>query len=192
MNGHTDRYYVERCLDGHRDDFRHLVTRYQKPLVAGIRVRQARAGGAEDVAQEAFVRAYVNLAKLRKPDSFFAWLLGIAHRVLLECADRERRERDGLARAAVAPEACRRGPDPWRGDAALERALAALPDQYREVVLLRFYGDFSCVEIAERLEIPLGTVTKRLSRAYDELRQSLAALEPRQEDTCPATRPTTS
>jgi RNA polymerase sigma-70 factor, ECF subfamily len=188
MTGETDRYYVERCLNGHRDDFRHLVTRYQRPLVAGIRVRQARADGADDVAQEAFVRAYMNLAKLRKPDSFFAWLFGIACRVLLERADRERREREGLARVAADAEACRRDSEPWRGDAALDGALAALPDQYREVVLLRFYGDFSCVEIAERLEIPLGTVTKRLSRAYDELRHALAALEPRQEERCPATR----
>lgn len=178
MNGDTDRYYVERCLDGHREDFRHLVVRYQKPLVAGIRLRQARADGAEDVAQEAFVRAYFNLAKLRKPDSFFPWLFGIACRILLERAEHERRERQGLARVADA-EACRRDSGPWRGDAALERALAALSDPFRDVVLLRFYGDFSCGEIAERLRIPLGTVTKRLSRAYDELRHSLAALEPR-------------
>lgn len=188
MNGQTDRYYVQRCLDGHRDDFRHLVTRYQKPLVAAVRVRQSRADGAEDVAQEAFVRAYFNLPKLRKPDSFFAWLFGIACRVLLERAQHERRERAGLARAA-ADEACRR--DPWQGDAALERALAALPDAFRDVVLLRFYGDFSCSEIAERLGIPLGTVTKRLSRAYDELRRSLAAVEPPQGERCPAPPATT-
>jgi len=62
MTGETDRYYVERCLDGHRDDFRHLVLRYQKPLLAGIRCRQARLDVAEDVAQEALVRAFATLS----------------------------------------------------------------------------------------------------------------------------------
>jgi len=71
MTGETDRYYIERCLDGHRDDFRHLVRRHQKPLLAGIRCRQVRSDVAEDTAQEAFVRAFANLAKLKKPDSFF-------------------------------------------------------------------------------------------------------------------------
>jgi RNA polymerase sigma-70 factor, ECF subfamily len=181
MTGETDRYYVERCLDGHRDDFRHLVARYQMPLLAGIRCRQVRPGLAEDAAQEAFVRAFARLATLKKPDSFFSWLLGIAYRVLLEHADRERRERIGLARMAAEERAGGAATEPWSGDAALEAALAALSEPYREVILLRFYGDCSCHEVAEQLGIPLGTVTKRLSRAYEELRQSLTAREPRQE-----------
>jgi RNA polymerase sigma-70 factor (ECF subfamily) len=187
MTNETDRHYVERCLDGHRDDFRHLVLRYQRSLVAGIRVRRVPLAEAEDVAQEALVRAFSNLATLRKPDSFFAWLLGIAYRVLLERAGHERLERAGLARLAAearsSPPAAGARPE----DAALDTALEALPVQYREVILLRFYGECSCAEIAERLGVPLGTVTKRLSRAYDELRQRLAAPRPREGDRCPAT-----
>jgi RNA polymerase sigma-70 factor, ECF subfamily len=185
MTGETDRYYVERCLGGHGEDFRHLVLRYQKPLLAGVRCRQARRDEAEDVAQEAFVRAFTGLATLRKPDSFFSWLLGIAYRVLLERADRERRERVALARvAAEAPGAAR--VEPWSGDAALEAALAALPEPFREVVLLRYYGGCSCSEVAERLGLPIGTVTKRLSRAYDEMRHTLAVRDQEQEHPCPA------
>lgn len=181
MTSQTDRFYVERCLRGNRDDFRHLVTRYQKPLLTDVRfrLRQARRDSAEDVAQEAFVRAYANLAKLKKPDSFFAWLLGIAYRILLEHADRDRREREGLARMEANADTAFHASDSWEGDAALETALTSLPDQYREVVLLRFYGDCSCAEVAARLGIPLGTVTKRLSRAYDEIRAALAAQAPR-------------
>ncbi len=187
MTGETDRYYVERCLDGHREDFRHLVLRYQKPLLAGVRCRQARRDEAEDAAQEAFVRAFTGLATLKKPDSFFPWLLGIAYRVLLERADRERRERVALAQmAAEAPEAARA--QPWSGDAALEAALAALPEPFREVVLLRYYGGCSCSEVADRLGLPIGTVTKRLSRAYDEMRHTLAVRDQEQEHPCPASR----
>lgn len=188
MTCESDRYYVERCLDGHRDDFRYLVLRYQQPLLAGIRCRQVRPDVAEDVAQEAFVRSFASLAALRKPDSFFPWLLGIAYRILLERAGRERRERAGLARMEAETRTTGARAGPWSGDAALEAALAELPDHCREVILLRFYGDCSCHEVADRLGIPLGTVTKRLSRAYEELRKNLAAREPRQEGPCPAIR----
>lgn len=178
MTGETDRHYIARCLDGHRDDFRHLVVRYQKPLLAGIRARQVRLDVAEEAAQEAFVRAFTNLARLRKPESFFAWLLGIAYHVLQELHDRERRDRAGQARMAVEHQVSPPSPEPSQADAALEAAIADLPDAYREVILLRFYGDCSCSEVADRLNIPLGTVTKRLSRAYEELRRRLAAARP--------------
>ncbi len=66
-------------------------------------------------------------------------------------------------------------------DFALERAIGELPDAYREVVLLRYYAGRSCSQVAEDLGIPLGTVTKRLSRAYAMLRESLAVPECSQE-----------
>jgi DNA-directed RNA polymerase specialized sigma24 family protein len=52
-------------------------------------------------------------------------------------------------------------------------AIAALPEPYRQVILRRYYGDLSCAQVAEGLAVPLGTVTKRLSRAYAMLRVSL-------------------
>ena len=58
-------------------------------------------------------------------------------------------------------------------DYDLERAIAALPEPYRQVILRRYYGDLSCAQVAEGLAVPLGTVTKRLSRAYAMLRVSL-------------------
>jgi RNA polymerase sigma-70 factor (ECF subfamily) len=181
MASDSDRYVIERCLDGHRDDFRHLVERYQRPLVAGMRARRVGPEEAEEAAQEAFVRAFERLATLRKPDSFFSWLLGIGYHVLDEAADHKRRERAGLARAAAESRTASEGPADRSGDADLERALSGLAAPLREVILLRFYGDFSCGEMAERLGVPLGTVTKRLSRAYEELRTRLAAGAPRQE-----------
>jgi len=58
-------------------------------------------------------------------------------------------------------------------DVDLDEAISALPDAYRKIILLRYYGEQSCRQIAETLEIPLGTVTKTLSRAYAMLRQTL-------------------
>ena len=59
----------------------------------------------------------------------------------------------------------------------LEEAIAALPESHRQVILLRYYERLSCQEVATRLGLPLGTVTKTLSRAYALLRQELAARE---------------
>jgi RNA polymerase sigma-70 factor, ECF subfamily len=166
----SDRFYIERCLDGRPDDFRHLVRRYQSALVAGLTYRLKNRDRAEETAQEAFVRAWFNLGKLKKPGSFLSWLTGIAYRVAREFQRKDRmliRENDELSVSPTTSSA-ERPPD-----VDLDRAIAALPDAYRNIILLRYYGGQSCRQVAESLEIPLGTATKMLSRAYAMLRESL-------------------
>jgi len=168
----ADKYYVERCLDGHCDDFRYLVRRYQAVLLAHLAGELGNKDSAEETAQETLVRAYFGLDKLKKPESFFSWLLGIANRVVKE---QQREKQHYLRIANSVPE---RAPDsrPSQGY-ALERAIAELPDSYRRVILLRYYGGHSCSQVAEQLGMPLGTVTKTLSRAYATLRKSLQQQE---------------
>ncbi len=169
----TDEQCVNRCRDGHPEEFSLLVGRSQKPLFAYLARRLGDQLEAEEAAQESFVRAFFALKKLRKPEAFHSWLIGIAGRVLKEqFRGTKRRERDCEA-AGTMLEA---SPDN-RPEYPLEEALAALPDGYRQVVLLRYYEGLSCQELATRLELPLGTVTKRLSRAYALLRQQLAGRE---------------
>jgi len=166
----NDRYYVQRCLDGHPDDFRHLVRRYQPVLLAHLAGKLGSRDRAEEAAQETLVRAYFKMDTLRKPESFFAWLLGIADLVAKEQHRNEmiRRQRESVrARAEGAPE-----PE-LSQDFSLEAAVATLPEAYRTVILLRYYGGLSCAGIAAQLDMPLGTVTKTLSRAYGLLRDSL-------------------
>ena len=166
----TDQYYVGRCLDGHPDDFRHLVRRYQGVLLAHLAGRLGDKEKAEEAAQESLVRAYFNMPKLKKPESFFSWLMGIAEHVA-----KENRRKDVIRlQREIVREVADETPEPELSqDFALEAAIAELPDSYREVVLLRYYGNHSCNQIAERLTMPLGTVTKTLSRAYAMLRESL-------------------
>ena len=80
----TDGECVQRSRDGSSEDFRLLVQRYQRPLFAYLAGRLGGQLEAEEIAQESFVRAFLSLKKLRQPDSFYAWLLGIAGRVLKE------------------------------------------------------------------------------------------------------------
>ena len=170
----TDKEYVERCRDGHQEDFRLLVDRYQKPLFAYLAGRLRDGRQVEEAAQESFVRAFLSLKKLRKPESFYSWLLGIAGRVAKEqLRSLKHRQQDCEVTESIMANAADRREEAY----PLEEAIAALPETYRQVTLLRYYEGHSCQEIATRLDLPLGTVTKTLSRAYALLRQELAARE---------------
>ena len=170
----NDTFYVERCLDGHPDDFRYLVRRYQAPLLANLAGKLGDKDRTEEAAQETLVRAYFNMGKLKKPDAFFSWLLGIADLVAKEQCRKEQLQR----RRQIVRSFSREAPPPELSqDYALETAIAELPDAYRKIILLRYYGGHSCNQIAEQLNIPLGTVTKTLSRAYAMLREALQQQE---------------
>jgi len=169
----TDKEYVERCWDGHPEDFRLLVKRYQRPLYAYLANRMGDHHEAEEATQESFVRAFQSLKRLHKPESFCSWLLGIARRVTQEQFRRRQRSRWEQEAAEAILDDATEHPD----DYPLEEAIAALPETYRQVILLRYYEGLSCQEAAARLGLPLGTVTKTLSRAYALLRQDLKARE---------------
>ena len=169
----SDGEYVVSSRNGCPDHFRLLVQRYQRPLFAYLSSRLGNQLEAEEAAQESFVRAFLSLKKLRKPESFYAWLLGIAGRVLKEQFRAvERRQKD----RAVAETLLAENPSS-EPEYPLEEVIAVLPESYRQVILMRYYEGLSCQEVATRLGMPLGTVTKTLSRAYALLRQALQARE---------------
>ena len=169
----TDGEYVVSSRNGCPDHFRLLVQRYQRPLFAYLSGRLGNHLEAEEAAQESFVRAFMSLKKLRKPESFYAWLLGIAGRVLKEQFRAvERRQKDRAVAETLLAENL--GGEP---EYPLEEAIAVLPESYRQVILMRYYEGLSCQDVATRLGMPLGTVTKTLSRAYALLRQALQARE---------------
>ena len=167
----SDDECVRRCLDGHPDAFRHLVVRHQGPLQRYLVGRLGNEERASEAAQDTFVRAYFALRKLNKPGSFFSWLLGIAGRVAQETHRDQRRRRQVALVGCEPAEMVLDHAD--SADTAVMQAVAELPDVYRQVVLLRYYRGLSCAEASSALGVPLGTVTKRLSRAYALLRKAL-------------------
>lgn len=174
----SDERCVEQCLNGHADEYRLLVRRYERPITSYLQSRMGDAEAAAEAAQEAFVRAYFRLDRLRRGAAFFPWLVSIAHRVMLETF-RRRRQVTSLAAAGelVAP-----AEDDMQNDGELAKAVARLPDVYRETTILRYFGGLSCAEVGERLDIPLGTVTKRLSRAYALLRDALTPADKNEDE----------
>jgi RNA polymerase sigma-70 factor (ECF subfamily) len=165
----SDRDDIRLSLDGHPEAFGRLVERYEGPLLSYLTGRLGDKDRAEEVAQEAFVRSFSALRTLKKPESFFPWLFGVADRVLKEQYRAEVRHAKAVRSLAEETSTA-----PTGHDLDLERAVAELDEPYRQVVLLRYYGGMSCDEVAQRLGVPLGTVTKQLSRAYVMLRGSLS------------------
>lgn len=139
---------------------------------------------ADDVVQEAFVRAYRGFDGLRSPDAR-AWLLAIVRNCHLSAlADRRRRAYEPLSEEHEAlPEHATPLPDPERSSIErderrlLAQLIATLPEEQREVLLLREMEDMSYREIAAVAQVPIGTVMSRLARA----RAALKALWPEAE-----------
>jgi RNA polymerase sigma-70 factor, ECF subfamily len=168
-----DEQCIRDCLDGHPEAFRQLVSRHQGALMGYLRGRIGNEEEVAEAAQETFVRAYFALRNLHKLGSFFSWLVGIADRVARETwRDQKRRQCVEFDERQTPQSHVDSSDSP---DHHVTEAVGRLPDAYREVVLLRFYGGLSCAEIGRNLELPIGTVTKRLSRAYTLLRECLSS-----------------
>jgi len=175
--------FLDRLRAGDAPAFEELVMTYQHRVFGvALRVLGNRAE-AEEVAQEAFVRAHRALGDFRGDAKLSTWLYAITSRLCLNrLASGERRMarhgEDALLRLSDA------GPRP---DAALERreletalgrAIAELPEDRRIVVVLRDLEGLSYEEIAHVLELELGTVRSRLHRARTELKEKLERFLP--------------
>lgn len=194
-----ERAIVAAVLDGDRDAFRRLVERESASVIRACHRILGDHAEAEDAAQEAFVTAYRSLATWRSEGPFGAWITRIAVRIALRQAGRRKAVawRDpssaGLEEGTPGPAdravdrdsvAAASWTDPavlsMRSERATEirRAVTSLPEPYREVVALRFFGDASLDEIARQTGRPLGTVKTHLHRGLARLRTQLEG-EPR-------------
>lgn len=172
---------VGRATRGDTDAFDELVRRYQHRIVNFVRTQVFRSVEPEDVAQEVFLRAFRGLKTFRGQSSFKTWLYQIATNTARTHLERQgRRKEDAAGRledeGPDSPPPARSGEDLER-DVVLrdriDRALAALPEDQRRIVVLRDVEGFEYKEIAELLSIPIGTVESRIFRARAKLRDLL-------------------
>ena len=186
-----DDELVRHTLAGDTRAFGVLIARYQSRVIAiCARVAGASYEDAQDVAQEAFLRAYTNLAKYQAGRSFFAWLYRIAVNLALNARSRRppapvRGEAAALALSQMI-DADPRGQPATQAEQTeqvqlVQAALARLPADYATVLALRYGADLDYSEIAATLELPLGTVKARLHRAKALLRPLLEAVRHEEE-----------
>jgi RNA polymerase sigma-70 factor (ECF subfamily) len=172
----TDGQLVRQALEGNRDAFGELVSRYERIVAVLALQKVGNRADAEDVAQEAFLKAYAALGELRDVERFGSWLYGIAFRAALDQRRRRARRREpvaidsieALAGPEVECEAARRE----ECERVLE-ALGELPDKYRLVLTLRYQAMMRYQEIADHLGEPAGTISNRIHRAANILRERL-------------------
>src|SRR5438445_4490015 len=133
---------------------------------------------AEDLTQEAFCKAQNSLGQLREPDRAKAWLFSILRNAYLHRIRADRQHRcvslDGIGDL---PETSLE-PLPSIDPEQLQRTLNELPEIFRTPVILYYFEDFSYRDIAEQMDLPLGTVMSRLARAKVYLRARLLVPEP--------------
>jgi len=135
------------------------------------------AADAEDLTQHAFLTAQEKLDQLRDPERSGGWLYAIVRNTYLKQCRGPR----GIGEASLddVPEPMAAGPVNTEIDAeVLQSALNEMPEAYRTPLILFYFDEFSYKEIAERLDVPIGTIMSRLSRAKRFLRSRLEKCQP--------------
>jgi RNA polymerase sigma-70 factor (ECF subfamily) len=173
---------VARTRAGDLDAYEVLVVRYTAPAHRAAVLLGAGAD-ADDVVQEALVKAYRQISRYRGESGFRPWLLAIVANETRNL-HRSRRRRDGLVlRAAAREDSDPTSPDPAESAVAVERRqylveqLRLLDPRDREVLVCRFLLDLSEAETAVTLGLPKGTVKSRTARALTKLRGRLVVGE---------------
>jgi RNA polymerase sigma-70 factor (ECF subfamily) len=176
-----DQELIAAANRGSQDGYRTLVERYQQPVL-GLLLRIVRdRAWAEDLAQETFVKAFRSLESFQVERKFSSWLFKIAHNTAIDALRRRRLDTvpletpdadapdllDSISGPEIdSPETVLRGRDLG---VAMAEAFGELRPDYRSVVELRFIQGLAYEEIAEIMELPLGTVKTHLHRARKTL-----------------------
>jgi RNA polymerase sigma-70 factor (ECF subfamily) len=177
----TDKQLVARVQKGDQRAFDMLVLKYQHKIFGLISRYVHDADEVQDVAQEAFIKAYRALPKFRGDSAFYTWLYRIAintaknHLVSrsrrppgsdVEIEDAEYYEAGGALRDIETPESALFGAEL---KAVVERAISELPDDLRTALTLREFDGLSYEDIAEVMDCPVGTVRSRIFRAREAI-----------------------
>lgn len=188
----TDQEVVQRARAGREDAYRELLRRYQRPVFSLIYRMVRDRELAEDLAQETFVKVLNALDTYRPEFKFSSWIFKIANNAAIDHL--RRRQLDTLslegAPGATSPDRVEatalqlsdRGETPLQEmearelGSAIERAIGKLRPEYQACVILRHIEDRPYEEIAEILDLPLGTVKTYLHRARAELKEILGPL----------------
>jgi len=157
--------------------FEEIVRRYQRRVYAVAFRIVRRHDVADDVTQEAFIRAHQALGSFDLSRPFGPWICRIAANLAINHVRSPESREEPLPEGHAEEPSADPGPESGvlerEGREVLRRAVAGLPGEQRAVFVLRVYEELSYREIAEALDLSMGTVMSRLSRAREKLRQAL-------------------
>ncbi|MBI4212635.1 MAG: RNA polymerase sigma factor [Deltaproteobacteria bacterium] len=166
---------IDRCLDGHAESYRPLVETYHARLIHLLLKMTGRPDVAEEIAQQAFLKAYQKLASFRRESSFFTWLTRIAFRLSYDSFRQENRFVD-VTIEDLPLSNDQDGAVPGENEEmaqAVQASVAELKPRYREVIALRFIDEMPVREIAETLRVGESAVKMRIHRGLEMLKEIL-------------------
>lgn len=183
MQREEEQKIIEKVKNGDTDAFEKLVKAYEKQVYSLSYRMLSNAQDAQDAAQEAFVKAYVNLSSFRGDSKFSVWLFRLANNC---CIDMLRRRKETVSLSAVSDDGenivldipdSSPGPEDKlisrEAASAIAEGIKLLPEDYRSCIVLREIGGQSYAEIAETLSLDIGTVKSRIFRARKRLLKQL-------------------
>lgn len=186
----TDDELVKEYLSGDENAFRELFNRYKIRLYAYLLSLCLNEAEAEDLFQETFIKAVDNLARYKPQNKFSAWLFFMARNIFL---DRRKNKKESFSRSTVSLDMPDEGSledgfseefipsadNPQKEMLKEENrkiileAMERLSPEQRETIMLRHFAQMSFKEIAQKLNLPIGTVLARFSRGLDRLKEYL-------------------
>ena len=172
MIEHTDEVLVNRCLNGDGGAFGQIVNRYQK-IVFNLAFRMTRDyDDADDLAQTVFVKVYENLKRYNRNHKFYSWIYRITLNETLNFIKRNNRTED-IPESYESPDSsAEQASDIQESNKLIDEALNELQDEYRILIIMRHFLNYSYTQIGETLELPEKKVKSRLYMA----RQILAKI----------------
>ena len=189
-----DKTLAAEAAAGRQRAFRELLQRYERPVFSLIYRMVRDRALAEDLSQETFIRAFRSIGKYNPSYKFSSWIFKIAHNLTIDHLRKKRIDtislqgsrhamtEDAQARTQPVVESSDERPDAYVENIELgseiEAAIGRLRPHYRTVTLLRHVEGYSYTEIAEIMDLPLGTVKTYIHRARLELKEALAHLRP--------------
>lgn len=171
---------VERCRSGDQHAWEQLVDGTADDLYRMAVSFTRNRTEAEDLTQEVFLKLWQNLHRYIPGSSFRAWAYRVAHNLFIDAYRRSREQRRATWIDPEFLESLPGSDDPHASTVRKQRlelaqaALAGLPEELAQLILLRDFADWSYEELAAELELPLGTVKSRLNRARRELAGALS------------------
>lgn len=167
-----DHAAITRCRAGDNEAFRHIVERYQAEAIGHGTAILGNHEDALDAVQEAFIDAFQALDQLDLSRRFYPWFYVILRNRCYKLAhSRKKREMSSSDEMEILAPAANIRPEE---SMLLEQAMLELPIEDRELITLRHLEGLSYQELAERLEVPQGTIMSRLYHARKKLRDKLA------------------
>jgi RNA polymerase sigma-70 factor (ECF subfamily) len=187
-----DKQLATQAAQGREGAYRELLRRYERPVFSLVYRMVRDRTLAEDLAQEAFIRAFNAIDSYNPRYKFSSWIFKIANNHTIDHLRKKRLDtvsihgsphaatQEEAVQTSVVVEASDENPEQYVEHRELggliEQAIGELRPEYRSVVLLRHVEGYSYDEIADILDLPLGTVKTYLHRARSELKEALAHL----------------